>query len=213
LNREDPYELRRNWTYELREHAPEDIRESLRVMANTRFKGLRDDIEIETSWGEGQVHQACLEAWRTELHPRQDWCVPSTKLIALDEHMKRVPFETREGWTYELRIKPQTPQLVLDEKMVKGPAPAHPNELVMVGLQLEDGPRVERKVKRSVGEHDLKQLAWKLFAWPQGPLYLHIMSARRDGVCLQGRAPVDVHFEAATDEGAQGRARRTMWGT
>jgi hypothetical protein len=178
LNREDPYELKRNRTYELKEYTPAEAKESLRVMANTRLNGLQDDIEIETCWGEGQVHQACLEAWRNELHPAQDGCIPSTKLFTLDERLQRVQFEAREGMTYELRLRPQTPQWVLNEKMAKGPAPTHPNELVMVGLQLGDGPRVERKVKRSVGEHGLKLLAWELFDCPQGPLYLHIVSAR-----------------------------------
>jgi hypothetical protein len=62
--------------------------------------------------------------------------------------------------------------------MVKGPAPDRPNEEVMIGLQLEDGPRLERKVKRGLSETGLKLQAWDLFDWPQGPLYVHIVSSR-----------------------------------
>jgi hypothetical protein len=96
----------------------------------------------------------------------------------MDERGQRAQYEAQEGWTYELRVKPPTPRWVLEEKMTKGHAPSKPNELVMVGLQLEDGPRCERKVKRSLGEHGLKVLPWDLFDWPPGPLYVHIVSSR-----------------------------------
>jgi hypothetical protein len=42
-----------------------------------------------------------------------------------------------------------------------GPAiPLHPGELVTIGLQLEDGTRLERRVKRNATEHGLKQKMW-----------------------------------------------------
>jgi hypothetical protein len=172
-NREDPYELKRNRTYELRERVSTAPPESFRVMANTLFNGLRDDIEIETVWSEGQMHEACRNAWANELHGS-----PSTKLVTTDDRGRRVPYEAQEGWNYELRVRPQTPKWVMEEKMTKGHAPVHPNELVMIGLQLEDGPRYERKVKRGLGEHGLKVLAWELFDWPTGPLHVHIVSSR-----------------------------------
>jgi hypothetical protein len=49
---------------------------------------------------------------------------------------------------------------------------------VLVGLQLEDGPRIERKVKSEPDEHDLKLTVWELFDCPPWPLYLHIQNAR-----------------------------------
>jgi hypothetical protein len=178
LKREAPYELKRNWTYELREWVPERDLESFRVMANTMFGGLRADIEIETGWSERQVHEACWNEWHRELHPSPDAITPVTKVVTFDERGQRVPFEARENWTYELRVKPPLPRWVCEEKLARGPKPTQPNELVMIGLQLEDGTRLEREVKRGMGEHGLKLLAWGLFDWPPGPLHLHVVNSR-----------------------------------
>jgi hypothetical protein len=178
MHREGPYELRKNWVYELREYVPPARPESFIVMANTWFNGQRDDIEIETAWNERQVHEACREVWRSEMSAARNCGTPTTKLITLDDQGQRVQFEARAGWTYEIRIQPQTPKWVFDEKMTKGAAPSKPNEEIMIGLQLEDGPRIERKVKRSTGESGLKLLAWELFDWPPGPLYVHVVSSR-----------------------------------
>jgi hypothetical protein len=136
----------------------------------------------------------------------------------MDDQGQRVPFEAQEGWTYELRVKPQTPKWVLAEKMTKGHAPSGPNELVMVGLQLEDGPRFEGKVKRSTGEHGLKVLAWELFDWPPGPLYVHIVSSRGETefafriepqwtYILRAQPPKVIRKEREPDRAKEGAAR------
>jgi hypothetical protein len=58
----EPYELKERWSYELEEAGPappeEEPREPRRVMANTRYDGLRVDIELDASWSERQVHEA-----------------------------------------------------------------------------------------------------------------------------------------------------------
>jgi hypothetical protein len=178
MHREDPYELKKGWTYELVEFVPPAAQESFRVLANTRLNGRRDDIEIETGWSEAQVHEACQQNWLEELREASDGRVPTTKLVTLDGNMQRVAFVAREGWTYEVKIKPQTPQWVSDRRLRESSPPSSPHELVLVGLQLEDGPRVERKVKQSLSEHGLKLEMWELSDYPQGPLYLHIRGER-----------------------------------
>jgi hypothetical protein len=116
--------------------------------------------------------------WIDELKPAQNGSVPTTLLITLDENMNEVPFAACQGWTYELKIKEKTPQCVYDQKYGNPPKPPTPGELVLIGLQLEDGPRIERKVKSELSEHGLKLLMWETLGYPRGPLYLHIKNAR-----------------------------------
>jgi hypothetical protein len=67
-------------------------------MANTRYGGLREDLEIETSWREGQVHEAWIEKLRRKHDPRRgEDGIPLTWLITRNESMQEVPFEAREG--------------------------------------------------------------------------------------------------------------------
>jgi hypothetical protein len=92
--------------------------------------------------------------------------------------LNEVPFSARKDWTPELKIKEKTPQWVYDQKCGNPPTPLHPGELVMTGLQLKEGPRIERKVKRELSEHGLKLLMWETMGYPRGPLYLHIKNER-----------------------------------
>jgi hypothetical protein len=47
-----------------------------------------------------------------------------------------------------------------------------------VGLQLEDGLRIERKVRADIGELTLKRLMWKELSQPEGHYHLRIQNAR-----------------------------------
>jgi hypothetical protein len=42
----------------------------------------------------------------------------------------------------------------------------------MIGIQLEDGPRFERKVKLELSEHGLKVIVRQALGYPRGPLHL-----------------------------------------
>jgi hypothetical protein len=48
----------------------------------------------------------------------------------------------------------------------------------MIQLQLEDGARIERKVKRELSEHGLKLMMWQTLGYPRGPLHLHVKNER-----------------------------------
>jgi hypothetical protein len=88
--------------------------------------------------------------------------------------MQEVPFEAREGWTYELKDQEANPQWVYAQEYGNPLKPLCPGELVIIGLQLEDRPRLERKVKRDLSEHGLKLMMWQELGYPRGPLHLHI---------------------------------------
>jgi hypothetical protein len=51
-----------------------------------------------------------------------------------------------------------------------------------VGLQLEDGPRLERKVDSALTEQGVKLFMWDLFDYPVGPLFLHMRNAADETV-------------------------------
>jgi hypothetical protein len=51
-----------------------------------------------------------------------------------------------------------------------------------VGLQLEDGPRLERKVDSAATEQGVKLLMWDLFDYPAGPLFLHMRNTADETV-------------------------------
>jgi hypothetical protein len=109
-----------------------------------------------------------------------------TLMTTYDENDQTTTFAARADWTYELRIKPKTPQLVFDQRYGTPLPPLRPREQVLVGLQLEDGPTIERKVKSELDEHGLKLMMWELFGCPLGPLYLHIQNGR-DETQFEGR--------------------------
>jgi hypothetical protein len=178
IGRDEPYELKRNWTYELAPYVTPATPESFRILVNTRLNGLKDDIELETSWSEGQVDEACRHHWIDEQRSGEDGSVPFTKLVTLNDDARVEPFAVHENWTYELKIKPTVPQWVNDQKLGTSPPPLHPEELVMVGLQLEGSTRIERKVKSGLTEHGLKLIMWELLDYPRGPPYLHIKNSR-----------------------------------
>jgi hypothetical protein len=185
MGRIDPYELKEHWSYEMVEYAPPAVQESYRVMANRCYDGVREDMEIETGWREGQVHERCRETWAGELRRKHDPRkgedgIPNPRLITRNEAMQEMPFEAREGWTYELKDQEATPQWVYTKEFSDPPRPLHPGELVLVGLQLEDGPRLERKVKRDLSEHGLMLMMWQALGYPRGPLHLHITNERSE---------------------------------
>jgi hypothetical protein len=69
------------------------------------------------------------------------------------------------------------PEWVREERL-RAATPLHPNDLVWVKLQVEDGSSCERQVKCSTSEPDLKQIIWERLGKPEGPLYLHIENTR-----------------------------------
>jgi hypothetical protein len=95
LNRVEPYELKRGWIYELFEYAPPVTEESFRVVAFTRFNGIRVDFEIETGWSEGQIHERCREEWRDELGADREGSLPSTLMTTHDENDQATAFAAR----------------------------------------------------------------------------------------------------------------------
>jgi hypothetical protein len=89
-----------------------------------------------------------------------------------------VPFKAHEGWIYALRLKEKTPEWVYDRRYGAPLPPLRARELVMIGLQLEDGPRIERKVKSELDEHGLKLMMWETLGYPARMWYLPIRNAR-----------------------------------
>jgi hypothetical protein len=152
MGREDPYELKRGWSYELVEYSVSAPKETYRVIPNTRCDGLREDIEVGTGWTAGQIQTACREVWYEELMRKQ--C------------LQEMPFEVREAWTCELKDQNEVPQWVIAQEYGVPLKSLRPGELVMVGMQLEDGPRLERNVKRDTTEYGLKLKTWQGFCIP-----------------------------------------------
>jgi hypothetical protein len=117
------------------------------VQANTRYLGLRWNIELDTSWTYGQVWEAVREVWNEELkkrststHPEKHG--PMTKVKARDEQNRKTTFAVHEGWTYELiEVDWQGPEWASKLEYKPQPRPAKPEVEILGGLQLEDGMR------------------------------------------------------------------------
>jgi hypothetical protein len=174
----EEYKLVPAWSYELvpRREAPTPP-QSRKVQARTRYRGLYWGIELDTSWSQKQVHEAVLGLWKEEW---EKCGRRSTELETRDEHNCLTRFMVHEGWTY-----------VLQEKNTRGPgwlsrkdyAPSkkrvtRPDEAVLVGIQLEDGMRIERAVPAGTEETKLKRIMWQELGPPEGTHYIHIRNAR-----------------------------------
>jgi hypothetical protein len=57
-----------------------------------------------------------------------------------------------------------------------------PNQNVLIGIQLEDGPRLERRVRIDISEHGLKLLVWNELRRPWATHHLHIRNAQDESV-------------------------------
>jgi hypothetical protein len=118
------------------------------------------------------------EAWKEELE-RRPAKKTTTKVITRDEQNRRVTFAVHEGWTYELIEKEwRGPEWASKLEYKPQPRPAKPNEEILVGLQLEDGLRIERKVKADTGELTLKRTVWQELNPPEGCYHLYIQNTR-----------------------------------
>jgi hypothetical protein len=60
------------------------------------------------------------------------------------------------------------------------PRPARPDAEVLVGLQLEDGLRIEQKVRVDTTELALKRTLWEVLNPPEGHYHLHIQNSRNE---------------------------------
>jgi hypothetical protein len=178
LREMEEYGLHRGWTYEL--VPPEEPKppESRPVRANTRFRGLRWDIVLDSSWNSGQVACDVEDTWREELEKRPVR-EGMTEVVTRDAQDRRTAFAVHEGRTYELVPKEwQGPEWVNKLEYKPQPRPAKPNEEIMVGMQLEDGIRIERKVKAETGEVTLKRTMWQELNPPEGHYHLYIQNTR-----------------------------------
>jgi hypothetical protein len=51
---------------------------------------------------------------------------------------------------------------------------------MLIGMQLEDGMRIERKVQAGTEETRLKRIMWQALEPPEGNFYLHIRNAQNE---------------------------------
>jgi hypothetical protein len=84
------YTLSGGWSYELAEPEPPAApQERRQIKANTRYRGPRWDVELDTGWTEKQVHEEQRTLWYDELkerpatghaHGDDDWRSRPTRL-------------------------------------------------------------------------------------------------------------------------------------
>jgi hypothetical protein len=175
--RKEAFELRERWSYELEEaeETPEEEPTEPRyVRANTRYDGLRVDIDLNERWSERQVHEAVRELGAAELTAKNE---PTTYLVTKNGRMERVPFAVQEAWTYDL-MDDVIPECVKNPLQYRPrPTAGKQDQQILIGIQLEDGPRLERYVRQDTTEHCLRIFMWKELGRPQRTHYMDIREA------------------------------------
>jgi hypothetical protein len=181
------YALNPEWSYELiPQEEPAPPMQSKMVKARTRYQGLNWDIDLEESWSQGRVWEAVVEVWKEELkkrstsaHPEKHG--PTTEIETRDEQGRRVHFGVHEGWTYVLQEKDwKAPEWVSRREYKPSPRVSRPDVEVLIGMQLEDGMRIEQKVQANTEELRPKRIMWQTLDPPEGQYYLHIRNARNE---------------------------------
>jgi hypothetical protein len=86
-----------------------------RITENTRYDGLRVDVELDTGWSEQQVHSALREVWADELKRKHDPSKgedsgPLTHVVTKNERLEKTAFAIQENWTHELADEGTPPQ-------------------------------------------------------------------------------------------------------
>jgi hypothetical protein len=89
-----------------------------------------------------------------------------------------VTFAVREGWTYALVDKKKRMEWTTIVEYKPPTIIRNPREAVLIGIQVEDGMRVERKVRADTSETRLKMLMWQEMDLPGDNYFLHIRNTR-----------------------------------
>jgi hypothetical protein len=113
---------------------------------------------------------------------KQDRASPLTYMVTNDEQSRKTAFAVREGWTYENAEDGTRPQWVFSFEYRPHPITGKLDQDVLVGIQLEDGPRLERRVRIDTSEHRLKLRMWKEPGRPRTWHHLHIRNAKDESV-------------------------------
>jgi hypothetical protein len=175
----EEYKLVPAWSYELipkQEAAPPP--QSKAVQARTRYQGLNWDNELDASWNQRQVQEAVLGVWIEEWSKRGK---PFTEIETRDEWDCRTKFMVHEGWTYVLQeVNRRGPDWTSSREYGAQPRPRRPDESVLIGMQLEDGMRIERNVRADTEETRLKRMMWEELEPPEGNFHLHIRNERNE---------------------------------
>jgi hypothetical protein len=177
----EEYKLHTEWSYELvpREEAAPPPRPRM-VQARTRYQGLNWDIELDASWSRLKVWEAVTGVWKEEMAKKGS---PSTEIEVRDEQNRRRDFMVHEGWTYVLQeVDWSGPEWTSRKEYKQTQKKRNPDESVLIGMQLEDGMRIERNVQAGTEETRLKNIMQKELDPPDGDYFLHIRNARNEEV-------------------------------
>jgi hypothetical protein len=175
----EAYKLVPAWSYELvpRQEAAPPPQPGV-VRARTRYQGLNWDIELDASWSQMQVHEAIKQMWQDEWEKRGR---PHTEIEVRDERDYRTRFMVHEGWTYVLQERDlRGPDWLNEKEYTTTKRPPNPNAAVLVGLQLENGMRIEHTVLAGTEETKLKRIMWQELSPPEGRFFLRIRNARNE---------------------------------
>jgi hypothetical protein len=177
----EAFELRERWSYELAEaeEIPEEEPEGPRhVTANTRYGGLRMDIDLGERWTERQVHEAIRNSWAGELAQKSEigGNGSTTDMVTRNERQEKMQFAVRENWTYDIMDDVMS-ESVKNIQYRPRPTVADPKQMILVGIQLEDGPRLERHVRQDTTEQGPRIFMWKELGRPQRTRYLYMRDA------------------------------------
>jgi hypothetical protein len=86
-----------------------------------------------------------------------------------------------EEWTYVLQeVNRRGPDWTSRKEYGTPQRPWRPDEEVLIGIQLEDGMRIERKVQAGTEETRLKHIMWQELDPPEENYYLHIRNAQNE---------------------------------
>jgi hypothetical protein len=175
----EEYKLIPAWSYELvRRQEAALPQQERKVQARTRYHDLNWDIELDASWSLRQVWEAAMEVWKEE-RARQG--KPFTEIETRDERDLKTGFMVHEGWTYVLQeANHRGPDWASSREYAAPRRPTRPDEAVLIGIQLEDGIRIERTVRADTEETRLKRLMWQVLEPPEGTFHLHIRNAQNE---------------------------------
>jgi hypothetical protein len=98
-----------------------------------------------------------------------------------DELDNRTKFMVHEGWMYVLQeMNFRGPDWTSRREYGTPQRPRKPDEAVLIGMQLEDGMRIERKVQAGTEQTRLKHIMWQELDPPEGNYHLHIRNERNE---------------------------------
>jgi hypothetical protein len=124
------------------------------------------------------VQEAVMEVWKDEWEKRGK---PHTEIETRDARDCRTKFMVHEGWIYVMQDRDlRGPDWLNAKEYTSTKRPQNPNEAVLVGLQLEDGMRIEHTVLAGTEETRLKRIMWQELSPPEGIFHLHIRNARNE---------------------------------